>query len=247
LNSVPYIFRLRESANFVSLEDYIFLLKGNTGKMKLILIAPSGGGKGSLAELIVKDFHIPNISTGDIFRKNMKEGTPLGKQAEEYVNAGKWVPDEVTINMLLDRISQEDCKDGYILDGFPRTLAQAKALAKRVDIDAVIELDVSDEMVMGRLGGRYTCKVCGKIDNARYEGFDLARGCRDCNGELFQRDDDKAEMIAKRLEQYHAQNKDILDFYRASGKLFSIKVQPEHMPIDTYHTVTEYLREKGIK
>jgi adenylate kinase len=214
--------------------------------MKLILIAPSGGGKGSLADLIVRDFGIPNISTGDIFRKNIKEQTPLGIKAEEFVAKGAWVPDELTIEMLLDRIKYSDCKNGFILDGFPRTLNQAKALAKKVAIDAVIELDITDELVINRLAGRFMCKNCKYIWNTRFPGF-KAEACATCNGELYQRDDDKEEFIARRLAQYREANKDILDFYRKKGLLFSVEIQPEFMPNDTYKIVSEFFKQKGFK
>lgn len=214
--------------------------------MKLILIAPSGGGKGSLADLIVKDYSIPNISTGDIFRKNIKEQTPLGKQAQEYVENGKWVPDELTIELILDRIQYPDCKNGFILDGFPRTLNQAKALAEKVNIDSVVELDITDELVIKRLAGRWMCKKCQYIWNTRFEGFN-ANACGKCNGELYQRDDDKEEFIARRLAQYRAANKDILAFYRKKGVLFSVQIEPWFMPTDTYKIVKEHFDKKRLK
>lgn len=213
--------------------------------MKLILIAPSGGGKGSLAELIVKDYNIPNISTGDIFRKNIREQTPLGKKAEKFVNSGTWVPDELTIELILDRIQYGDCRNGFILDGFPRTLNQAKALAAKVDIDAVIELDITDELVMARLAGRWMCKECQYIWNTRFEGFKPG-ACGKCNGEIYQREDDKEEVIAKRLLQYREANKSILDFYRAKGILLTVPIEAHYMPTDTYCIVKKYFDKKGF-
>ena len=214
--------------------------------MKLIIIAPSGGGKGSLADLIVKDYKIPNISTGDIFRKNIKEKTPLGLKAEEYVSSGTWVPDDVTIAMLKDRLAEPDCKNGFILDGFPRTLAQAKALDQEIKVDSVVELDITDELVIARLAGRWMCKDCGYIWNTRFPGFKHG-SCGTCNGPLYQREDDKEEVIAKRLKQYRAQNKDILKFYEDAGLLFSVEIQPEYFPPDTYKIVKAYFNEKGFK
>lgn len=214
--------------------------------MKLILIAPSGGGKGSLAELIVRDYNIPNISTGDIFRKNIKDKTPLGLKAEQYVQSGTWVPDELTIELLLDRIGQADCKKGFILDGFPRTLNQAKALAEKVDIDSVIELDITDELVIKRLGGRWMCKKCQYIWNTRFDGFNKEK-CGKCSGEIYQRDDDKEEFIAKRLRQYRDANKDILKFYSDKNLLFTVPIGPEYMPTDTYGVVSAYFKRKGLK
>jgi len=214
--------------------------------MKLILIAPSNGGKGSLANLIVKDYGIPNISTGDIFRKNIKEGTPLGLKAEKYVKTGAWVPDELTIDLILDRVQYGDCKNGFILDGFPRTLAQAKALVGKVSIDAVIELDISDELVIARSAGRWMCKSCDYIWNTRFPGF-TAESCAKCGGELYQREDDKEETMRRRLAQYREANKDILDFYRKKGLLFTVEIQPHFMPEDTYGIVSEFFRQKGLK
>ena len=214
--------------------------------MKLILIAPSGGGKGSLADLIVKDYNIPNISTGDIFRKNIKEKTPLGLKAEKYVKSGAWVPDDLTIALILDRVQYGDCKNGFILDGFPRTLNQAKALAEKVSMDLVIELDITDELVINRLAGRWMCKTCQYIWNTRFPGF-KAEACGKCEGELYQREDDKEEVIARRLAQYREANKDILKFYQKKGILFSVEIQPEYMPKDTYKIVKEYFTEKGLK
>jgi len=214
--------------------------------MKLILIAPSGGGKGSLADLIVRDYTIPNISTGDIFRKNIREGTPLGLKAEAFVNSGKWVPDELTIDLILDRVQYGDCRNGFILDGFPRTLNQAKALAEKVEIDSVIELDITDELVISRLAGRWMCKNCQYIWNTRFEGF-VEGSCGKCGGEIYQRDDDKEEFIAKRLKQYREANKDILDFYKKKGLLFTVQIGPEYMPTDTYKIVREYFNKKGLK
>jgi len=214
--------------------------------MKLILIAPSGGGKGSLADLIVKDYGIPTISTGDIFRRNIKERTPLGIKAEKYVKTGAWVPDDLTIDLILDRIQYGDCKKGFILDGFPRTLNQAKALAAKVSIDAVIELDITDELVINRLAGRWMCKNCSYIWNSRYPGFNKD-ACGKCTGPIYQREDDKEEYIARRLAQYREANKCILDFYRRRGLLFSVKIQPEFMPDDTYKIVREFFAKKGLK
>jgi len=210
--------------------------------MKLILIAPSGGGKGSQADMITRDFGIPNISTGDLLRKHVSDGTKIGKEAQSYMNAGQWVPDSVMIDIITQAVVG---MEGYILDGFPRTLNQAKALKNGgIDIDAVIELDVSDEMVMERLAGRWTCKnsECGFIWNENFEGFTHGQ-CGKCQGEIFQREDDKPETIARRLKNYRESNKDILDFYREQGKLFSIKVQPHYMPADTYKILKAHLDE----
>lgn len=211
--------------------------------MKLILFGPNGSGKGTLGGSIVKDFGIPNISSGDIFRKNIKEQTPLGIKAEGFVKSGALVPDELTIDMFMDRLSNDDCKKGYILDGFPRTIGQAKALDKKVKEDIVIELDVATELIMQRLAGRWTDKVTGEIWNERYEGFAAAKA----KGNLFQRDDDKPEVVAKRLQEYYKNNKAILEFYRGKGTLFTVKIDKECDPQETYKTVKEHLNKFKAK
>ena len=204
--------------------------------MNLILNGASGCGKGSMAGFLVRDFGLVHISTGDLFREQMAKGTPLGKKVESYVSAGQWVPDEVTIEVLLDRIKQPDCAKGVILDGFPRTLNQAKALEKVLDVDLVIAIDVTDEIVQTRLGGRYMCRQCGTIHAARWDKIDK---CKKCGGELYQRDDDKAEFIQKRLENFKKNNGEILDFYRASNKLFVVHDKLENTPADTYAMVKD--------
>ena len=217
--------------------------------MKLILIAPSGGGKGSLADLIVQDYNIPNISTGDILREHRKKGTELGKIAQEYIDKGLLVPDEVMINIIKERVKAEDCKNGYILDGFPRTLGQAKALsAAGIKVDSVVELDVADDMIIERLAGRWTCKnnSCGHITNERFADY-KAGECSKCSGEIYQRDDDKPEAIKQRIANYHNNSRAILDYYSEEGLLYSIKIAREDMPTDTFEKVKKYLVEKGIK
>lgn len=208
--------------------------------MNIILNGASGSGKGSMAALIVRDFGLVHISTGNLFRENMEKQTPLGKKVAEYVSTGKWVPDEVTIEVLLDRIKQDDCKKGVILDGFPRTLNQAKALKEVLDIDLVVFIDVTDEIVLARLGGRYMCKKCNTIHSTRWDKVDK---CKKCGGELYQRDDDKAEFIQKRLENFKLNNNEILDFYRADNKLFVVHDKLENTPEDTYKEVKEVLKK----
>lgn len=204
--------------------------------MNIILNGASGCGKGSMAGFLVRDFGLVHISTGDLFREQIAKQTPLGKKVESYVLTGKWVPDEVTIEVLLDRIKQPDCAKGVILDGFPRTLNQAKALDKVLKIDLVIAIDVTDEIVQTRLGGRYMCRDCGTIHAARWDKIDK---CKKCGGELYQRDDDKAEFIQKRLENFKKNNGEILDFYRATDKLFVVHDKLENTPADTYALVKD--------
>lgn len=204
--------------------------------MNIILNGASGCGKGSMAGFLVRDFGLVHISTGDLFREQIAKQTPLGKKVESYVSTGKWVPDEVTIEVLLDRIKQPDCAKGVILDGFPRTLNQAKALDKVLKVDLVIAIDVTDEIVQTRLGGRYMCRQCGTIHAARWDKIDK---CKKCGGELYQRDDDKAEFIQKRLENFKKNNGEILDFYRDANKLFVVHDKLENTPADTYALVKD--------
>ena len=217
--------------------------------MKLILIAPSGGGKGSLADLIVKDYNIPNISTGDILREHRKNGTELGKIADKYINDGILVPDNVMIDIIKDRIAKKDCNNGYILDGFPRTLNQAVALTDAgIKIDSVVELDVAENLIVERLAGRWTCegKECGFIWNERFEGF-TADSCATCKSPIFQREDDKPEAIRKRLANYSNNSRAILDYYKDQGTLFSVTVTPDFMPKDTYKVVDKHFTKLGFK
>jgi len=200
--------------------------------MKLILIGPSGAGKGSLAEYLVRDYNIPHISTGQMFRENIDNKTPLGKEAEKYINDGLFVPDEITVSMLLDRISKPDCENGFILDGYPRSLNQAMLLAQKVNIDRVVEIDASDETVIARLGGRYMCEKCNTIHNTLYDDVSKCKSCG--NLKLYQREDDREEKILKRLEQYHAQIDPILNFYNAQGLLVTIKSGMDDRPVDLY-------------
>lgn len=204
--------------------------------MNIILNGASGCGKGSMAGFLTRDFGLVHISTGDLFREQIAKQTPLGKKVESFVSTGKWVPDEVTIEVLLDRIKQPDCAKGVILDGFPRTLNQAIALDKVLDIDLVIAIDVTDEIVQTRLGGRYMCRQCGTIHAARWDKIDK---CKKCGGELYQRDDDKAEFIQKRLENFKKNNGEILDFYREKDKLFIVHDKLENTPADTYALVKD--------
>ena len=204
--------------------------------MNIVLNGASGCGKGSMAGFLVRDYGLVHISTGDLFREQIAKQTPLGKKVESYVSTGKWVPDEVTIEVLLDRIKQPDCAKGVILDGFPRTLNQAKVLDKVLKVDLVIAIDVTDDIVQTRLGGRYMCRQCGTIHAARWDKIDK---CKKCGGELYQRDDDKAEFIQKRLENFKKNNAEILDFYRAENKLFVVHDKLENTPADTYALVKD--------
>ena len=185
----------------------------------VILLGAPGAGKGTQAALICEEYNVPHISTGDILRRNIKEGTPLGVKAKEYIDAGALVPDEVVIGLVEDRLANADCKDGYVLDGFPRTIAQAEALDRVASIDMAINIDVPFEMIVSRLGGRRVCK-CG----ATYHVSTLngETKCKACGDELFIRDDDKPETVQNRLRVYQEQTEPLISYYRAQGKLVDV-------------------------
>lgn len=186
----------------------------------IILLGAPGAGKGTQAAMIAEEFKVPHISTGDILRRNMKEGTPLGLKAKAFVESGGLVPDEVVIGLVEDRLSQEDCKNGYILDGFPRTIAQAEALDKVARIDLAINIDVPFETIMDRLGGRRVC-VCGETYHVSMLNGETT--CKRCGKELFIRDDDKPETVKNRLKVYSDQTQPLIDYYRSQNKVVDIK------------------------
>lgn len=195
--------------------------------MRLVLVGPPGAGKGTQAEFIAAHLSVPKISTGDIFRANVSQGTPLGIEAKRYMDAGKLVPDEVTINMVRERLAEPDTSDGFLLDGFPRTTPQAAALDKLLadlgtSLDIVLELVVDDDEVIRRLSGRRTCRGCGKIWHVEFDPPAREGVCDRCDAELFQRDDDKAETIARRLVEYAEKTAPLVDYYGAQGKLVGI-------------------------
>ncbi|MGN0746103.1 MAG: adenylate kinase [Aristaeellaceae bacterium] len=185
--------------------------------MNIIFLGPPGAGKGTQAQRVCSALNIPQISTGDILRRAMKEQTPTGVKAKAFIDAGKLVPDEVIIDIVKDRLAQADCGNGYILDGFPRTVPQAEALEGIARIDAVIELDVADEKLIERLSGRRVCLKCGATYHvSRLNG---ETKCAACGDTLIQRDDDKAETVLNRLTVYHNQTAPLVDFYRERGLL----------------------------
>ena len=195
--------------------------------MRLVLVGPPGAGKGTQAEFIAAHLAVPKISTGDIFRANVTQGTPLGVEAKRYMDAGKLVPDEVTINMVRDRLAEPDAAEGFLLDGFPRTTPQAAALDKLLAdlgtaLDLVLELVVDDDEVIRRLSGRRTCRGCQKIWHVEFDAPTTEGVCDRCGAELFQRDDDKAETIAERLREYADKTAPLVDYYGAQGKLVGI-------------------------
>lgn len=195
--------------------------------MRLVLLGAPGAGKGTQAVILSEKYNIPHISTGDIFRSNIKNNTELGKKAKEYIDKGLLVPDELTIDIVKDRINKPDCSDGFILDGFPRTIFQAQELDKilegmGIELDCVLNIDVSDEKIIKRISGRRVCQ-CGKtyhiLNNPpKKEGI-----CDSCNGELFQREDDREETVIQRLETYHKQTEPLIEYYEKSGKLVTVE------------------------
>lgn len=187
--------------------------------MNIIFLGPPGAGKGTQAQRICAALNIPQISTGDILRRAIKEQTPTGLKAKSYIDAGKLVPDEVIIDIVKDRLAQDDCKNGYILDGFPRTVPQAEALTHIANIDSVIELAVDDQHLINRLSGRRVCLKCGATYHISM--LDGKTKCA-CGEELIQRDDDKAETVLNRLTVYHDQTAPLVSFYEEKGLLHRI-------------------------
>lgn len=208
--------------------------------MKLIMLGAPGAGKGTLVDMLIKDLKIPAISTGNILRAAIKAGTPIGIIAQEYISSGKLVPDEVIIGIVEERLSQEDCLNGFILDGVPRTIPQAEVLEKvGIGIDAAILLDVPDEMIEARMVGRSTCLKCGasyhvKTIPPKAEGI-----CDVCGDTLVRRKDDDPETVKERLRVYHIETEPLIDFYSARGKLFV--VDSTKAPTDTLAFVNEVL------
>ena len=196
--------------------------------MRLVLVGPPGAGKGTQAEFIAAHLAVPKISTGDIFRANVAGGTPLGIDAKRFMDAGQLVPDEITIDMVRDRLAEPDAGDGFLLDGFPRTVPQAVALDKLLaadlgaGLDLVLELVVDDDEVIRRLSGRRTCRGCGKIWHVEFDPPAREGVCDRCGSDLFQRDDDKPETIAERLRVYARDTAPLIDYYGAQGKLVGI-------------------------
>lgn len=194
--------------------------------MKLILLGAPGAGKGTQAEIICEKLSIPTISTGNIIREAMKNGTEMGLKAKEAVEAGKLVSDDVVIGIIKERLAMDDCKAGFILDGFPRTIPQAEALDKLgVAIDCVLDIDVKDEAIAARLGGRRVCPACGSSYHLEYKRPEKDGICNQCGAALIQRKDDAPETVLERLAIYHEQTEPLKDYYRGTGKLKSVQGQ----------------------
>ena len=195
--------------------------------MRVVLVGPPGAGKGTQAQFLASHLSIPKISTGDIFRDNVSQGTALGRRAQAYMERGDLVPDEVTIAMVTDRLADDDAQAGFLLDGFPRNVPQAETLKKMLlswdtKLDVVLELVVDDDEVVRRLSGRRTCRVCGRIWHVLFEPPAMPGLCDDCGGELFQRDDDREETIRHRLEVYQEQTSPLVSFYADEGNLLGL-------------------------
>ena len=195
--------------------------------MKIIMLGAPGAGKGTQAKMIAEKFNIPHISTGDIFRANIKNGTELGKKAKEFMDKGQLVPDELTVEILLDRVANEDCKNGYVLDGFPRTIPQADVLDKELTklgdkVDFAINVDVPDENIVRRMSGRRACLKCGATYHIEHIPPKQEGICDKCGSELVQRDDDKPETVQNRLSVYHEQTQPLIDYYNKKNILKSV-------------------------
>lgn len=195
--------------------------------MKIIMLGAPGAGKGTQAKMIAEKYKVPHVSTGDIFRANIKNGTELGMEAKKYMDQGQLVPDELTVKILLDRVAQEDCANGYVLDGFPRTIPQAKVLDEALSklgesIDYAINVDVPDENIVRRMSGRRACVTCGATYHIEHIPPKKEGVCDTCGSALILRDDDKPETVLNRLKVYHDQTQPLIDFYTEKGVLKTV-------------------------
>lgn len=202
--------------------------------MRIVLLGPPGAGKGTQAAKLIDKYNIPHISTGDIFRKNLKENTKLGLKAKEYMDKGLLVPDELVVDIVKDRLLKEDCLKGFLLDGFPRTVEQAEALENEMDklkirLNGVINIEIEDEILIDRLTARLVCKKCGATYNAKFNKPKKNNVCDICNGDLYTRDDDKEDTVKNRLEVYKKQTQPLIDYYEKKGILTTIngELEPE--------------------
>lgn len=217
--------------------------------MKIVMLGAPGAGKGTQAERIAEKYNIPHISTGDIFRANLRNGTELGKKAKTYMDAGELVPDSLTVDLVIDRVAQDDCAKGYILDGFPRTIPQAtaftKALAEKgLKVDYAINVDVPDENIVKRMSGRRSCPACGATYHVVFMAPKKEGICDNCGGELVQRADDKPETVLNRLRVYHESTQPLIDYYKEAGVLFD--VDGTMAMDDVFAAITEILEGKSV-
>ena len=212
--------------------------------MKIIMLGAPGAGKGTQAKKIAAKYGIPHISTGDIFRANIKNGTELGKKAKTYMDQGLLVPDELVVDLVVDRVNQDDCKNGYVLDGFPRAIPQAEALTEALEkmgqkVDFAIDVNVPDENIVKRMGGRRACVTCGATYHMVYAPTKKEGICDTCGGELILRDDDKPETVQKRLNVYHDQTQPLIDYYTSQGILRTVDGTVDID--DVFRAITEFL------
>ena len=212
--------------------------------MKIIMLGAPGAGKGTQAKRIADKYEIPHISTGDIFRANIKNGTELGKKAKEYMDQGLLVTDELTVNLVIDRVSNDDCKNGYVLDGFPRTIPQAEALdnaltARGEKIDFAVNVEVPDENIINRMSGRRACLTCGATYHTEFIKPKVEGICDNCGSTLVLRDDDKPETVKKRLDVYHDQTQPLIDYY--SGKNVLAEVDGTKIMDDVFADIVKVL------
>ena len=207
--------------------------------MNIILLGAPGAGKGTQATKISDKYGLPHISTGDIFRENIKNQTEIGLLAKSYIDKGQLVPDEVTCKIVENRIEKPDCEKGYMLDGFPRTIVQAEALDKITKIDLVINIDVDFSLIMDRICGRRVCKDCG--ESYHVSTLNGAATCSRCGGELSQRKDDNPETVQSRLEVYEKQTSPLIEYYTKKGVLFTVKSDKDSTPDSTFVKVSEKL------
>ncbi|MBP3469018.1 MAG: adenylate kinase [Lachnospiraceae bacterium] len=212
--------------------------------MKIIMLGAPGAGKGTQAKMIADKYQIPHISTGDIFRSNIKNGTELGKEAKTYMDKGELVPDELTVRILLDRVAQPDCENGYVLDGFPRTIPQAEVLDQELSkrnetIDYAINVEVPDENIVRRMSGRRACVNCGATYHIVHVPPKQEGICDKCGKELILRDDDKEETVKNRLNVYHEQTQPLIDFYQNKGVLKEVDGTVDMM--DVFKAITDIL------
>ncbi|MBA3237923.1 MAG: adenylate kinase [Parachlamydiaceae bacterium] len=210
----------------ISLAFYIAKIRSKLPRKKVILLlGPPGSGKGTQAITLAKDLKIPHISTGDLFRQHIRTSTTLGQEVKALIADGKLVPDEIVMKMLFERLTEKDCENGYLLDGFPRTIPQAEALTSFLDGKSeivAINLDVSDEIITKRIEGRLTCRECGNVQNKYFFPPKVESTCDECGGELVQRPDDSLDAVQERLKAYHTQSKPLLDFYTSKNTLKAV-------------------------
>ena len=233
-NKLDFVYTVEIQERFADIVLSFFVIKGE-GKMKIIMLGAPGAGKGTQAKMIADKYSIPHISTGDIFRANIKNGTELGQKAKTYMDQGLLVPDELTCDLVVDRISQDDCANGFILDGFPRTIPQAEcltdALAKlEQSMDYAIDVDVPDENIVTRMSGRRACLSCGATYHIVYNPTKEEGKCDRCGNEIVLRADDQPETVQKRLTVYHEQTQPLIDYYKGQGIL---KTVDGTQPLDT--------------